>query len=337
MKKHFLTVHIIFIISLFSCMTSPNKKNFSLFSPDNYRGKEHYEYDKNGNIVLKKIEIKDSYDYELYFEYDDKNNLLKVFEDGKLKEFYEYDEKGNLTYKRTYTKSLESNEETFLEEWREYDSMAHLTHLKQSNGYEERYKYDSSGNEIYMENSKNEIKISEYDSAGNCIHKKWINNNQGEWFDDYNDDGKLIYSKYIFKDTTEEVFYEYDKNDNLILIKSPNGKHSFKYDSKKNLIFEKKEKWYKKWYKYDSNNNLIFEKIIPSKQKIWYKYDTNGNLSYVRDSNRHEAFYDERGNLLCDITQNVDTTVGNLYEYDFWENKKIKTIVKQTYCLEKDK
>ena len=70
---------------------------------------------------------------------------------------------------------------------------------------------------------------------------------------------------------TNEAWYEYDKNGNLIHMKNSDG--------------------YEDWYEYDKNGNKIYWKNSYG-DEAWYEYDKNGNLIHMKNSDGDEDWYE---------------------------------------------
>ena len=70
-----------------------------------------------------------------------------------------------------------------------------------------------------------------------------------------------------------EEIKKYDKNNNIIYLKSPDNFELWReHDKNNNLIHYKDTNNYEYWYEYDENNNLIYFKHIDD-YEYWYKYN----------------------------------------------------------------
>ncbi len=85
---------------------------------------------------------------------------------------------------------------------------------------------------------------------------------------------------------------EYDENNNIIYLKSPDGFELWQeYNENKNLIhykcIDEYEILYEYWREYDENNNLIYYKTSDGSEH-WYKYDINNKRIYITEEGYKE-------------------------------------------------
>ena len=98
---------------------------------------------------------------------------------------------------------------------------------------------------------------------------------------------------------------------NLRYEKDDDGNERW-YDSKGNLIHEKRSYGYEKWYEYDSKGNLIHYKDSDG-DETWYEHDSRGNLIHYKDSDGDETWYDSDGHK---IHHKDSKGYEEWYEYD---------------------
>ena len=92
-----------------------------------YEYERWYEYDDKGNM----IHSKDSNRFEGWYEYDDNGNCIHSKNSIGYEIWNEYNENGNCIYsKLLYVKIIET------ERWYEYDDKGNMIHSKDSNGFE---------------------------------------------------------------------------------------------------------------------------------------------------------------------------------------------------------
>jgi len=82
--------------------------------------------------------------YEIWYEYDEKGNMIHCKYSDGYEEWYKYDEKRNKIYCKTSGGH---------ERWYEYDEKGNMIHFKNSSGREEWYRYDEKGNRIHCKYS----------------------------------------------------------------------------------------------------------------------------------------------------------------------------------------
>lgn len=121
---------------------------------------EIFIYDLKGNLIHKK----DFDGTDFYYEYDEENNMIISYYNGKSETYkyksgkvvyhkevdgtrywYEYDEKNNLIYEKYNYNTTDSG----YEYWYDYDENGNRIHTKSGNGSEWWSVYDAKGNIIY--------------------------------------------------------------------------------------------------------------------------------------------------------------------------------------------
>ena len=218
---------------------------------------EHfYEYTAKKQLKYRKDVYAKQVEFEEWNEYDGDLLIHKKTKSAYLDKpheiWYDYDEKNNLIYES----DSEDNET-----WYKYDKKNRVLMIKKSNGEGTVYTYDKSGlvsyttkiNEdrwgigpIYSTyNAKDQLieyetpnytDEYEYDDAGNCIHYVKTNGS------------KIL----------EERWTEYDSNKNVTLEKDSSGNvYTYRYDKKGNLYYVSYSEDFYVFYEYqfDSKGN----------------------------------------------------------------------------------
>lgn len=228
-----------------------------------------YEYDENGNLVLQKHTGPDWYEYEFTFGYDENGNMLfskEEYEDGdKSQTTYQYDENGNMISEVSIDRNGDKSEYT--------------------------YKYDKNGNCI------SEVSI---DGDGEIRDYSWT----------YDENGNKLTELSNFRSSTWYYEYTYDENGNLLVEKEQDYDGNmevtaeYTYDKDGNLVTKKWESYgdsYEATYTYDKYGNLLQERTT--------EYGWNDDASYDDEVTYNNYTYDDDGNLIRE--QNYYST----YEY----------------------
>jgi len=199
------------------------------------------------------------------------------------------------------------------EKWYEYNSVGLLVSLKYGSGLEEQYKYDGKGNQIYVKTS---LRVGEKIVSDETYFRYDKNNN-------------IIYMKQGDSETWWK--YKYNSNEKKIWKREEyyqNGiLESWKnesYDERGNVIYSKNSSGWEEWYIYDGNNNPIYFKqahlgAVICEVTTKYEYDANGNKTHEVISNGNEAWFecDRRNNLIHELYSDGRE---NIYEYDIQNN-----------------
>ncbi|MBP5330217.1 MAG: RHS repeat protein [Spirochaetaceae bacterium] len=195
-----------------------------------------------------------------------------------------------------------------------YDKNGCLTSSESAMGPVETYTYDKKGKLILFANENGFEQNYEYDKKGNLIHMK---DNEGfeVWYT-YDDSGKLSVAK---DNENLETHYTYDAAGNLYQTEL--------WDLEGDAVIEME------WYYYDDNNRLI-RKEVSYGSAVDYTYDKAGNLIGERysDGTNIEYVYSQSGQLLYRYTTTSDSEQEEFYEYELWNNGKVKT--RKTYLWE---
>lgn len=230
-----------------------------------------YKYDENGNLISETHVGPDWYEYEYTYNYDEKGNRISeaaVFEDGDTTYgTYSYDEDGNLisvvytdrngvTTRENYCYNADNNK------------ISEEISRSDGSGYKLSYKYDENGNLVWKKTDySSHYYVTEYtyDRNGNLLSAE-----------ESDDDG----------DMESYIDYTYDKNGNVLTEK---GKNRYGKDA------------YQWTYTYDEQDKLI--------KKVYTKFGRNEDASYDDEKTYYSYSYDRNGNLVC------TKGAGSSYEY----------------------
>ena len=105
------------------------------------------------------------------YKYDDKNNLVKIKDYGRLMREYKYDKNNNLIENK------------------------HHSHRTHHSGLIVEYEYDDQNNLIFENDGVRKYIFYEYDNRGNLIYKKYSDKNVWEY--KYDEKNNLIWEKFI--------------------------------------------------------------------------------------------------------------------------------------------
>ena len=311
-----------------------------------------WEYDENGKLLYEHWwDIGGT--FENWYKYDSNGNEI-YFKNSRGTEIWsEYNAAGKLKYQKTATKGKVENEE-----WREYnsagieisrkdtagtvyefDSVGHLIHKKQKNGYEEWQKYDSNGTLIskkdtngmlYEYDSKGNLLHEnaygnetwyEYDSAGNKISEKHANGKETQWYSN----GNMKYEKNSSSRSSScyEAWYKEDGTP-IHKLSQADGKvvEEYKYDSNGNEVYGKCRNYdntVERTSEYNANGKLIHKKATwipdsptepPSAEEEWHEYDTDGNETYYKRYSKSKVI------AISDIGESIGTRE---YTEEIWQ------------------
>lgn len=198
-------------------------KNGKLIHDKNSKTFENwYQYDEKGNLIYQKTHYYLPENIEEYwYEYDENKNLIHSKNSNGYEEWYKYNQ-NNILIHLTST--------SYKQEIYEYNSNQKLTCKKIANkwGY-----YDDDGKPEFEEY------FYEYDENGNLIHENLPFCREETWYE-YDKNNKLIYKKFTVWGNTSEHWYKYDKNGNLINEKDSLN-HEIVYDSHGRKLYYKDE------------------------------------------------------------------------------------------------
>ncbi len=208
-----------------------------------------YVYDEAGKII-KEIDAKgylsgsnDEDRYGIEYKYNligwpiEKRTPLKD-EGGQTYyrvEKYVYDKNGRIIEEKKSPEhvTLAGEPTQYFTIQNTYDKRGNVKTITDSNGAHIEYSYDKLGNLTQQKTKINDtafqIRGFEYDSLGR-IKKKWLEIDSSDL------------AEGIGETTKSEIVYEYDKNNNITKVTSPEGYiTTFEYDDADNLIKKKEE------------------------------------------------------------------------------------------------
>lgn len=221
------------------------------------------QYDERKNIILKleKSSYSETTDTTEY-TYDDEDRLITERTNNYGTTNYSYTKRSDGTTKCSYKGEYD-------EGYKIYNKDGKVIKYEKFDGLGTKggaFEYDDKGNVIeaseasagghYIDSSKTSYTYK-YDSNGNVTYKKGIG--RRDYDSGFDPESHGTY--------TNETWFEYDSNNNLIHEKS-----------KGNDYIEEK------WYEYDSNNNLLHEKSKDNDytSEKWYMYAlySDGKIKY---------------------------------------------------------
>jgi RHS repeat-associated protein len=308
---------------------------FKYYQPLSY-GEDYstreFEYDPVGNIIAKI----DPNGFRTEFEYNERNELVKIINPEKESIIFTYDSVGNQKTTlnpngNTITYNYDNNDK--LIEITDsigqlyiytYNSVGNLLTETDANGNSITYEYDSVDRLITIHDAMGESISYVYDSVGNLLISIDRNDNPTSYV--YNDVNKRIAITDALGYTTQ---YDYDCC-NLIKITDANGHAtSYQYDVLNRLILETFADGTTKEYTYDQVGNLISLKNQLGKITN-YEYN---DLYYLEKRDYHndndDVFtYDKAGRMLTARNSNSIIT----FEYD--KAGRILKTKQNDYCIE---
>lgn len=274
------------------------------------------QYDANGNIT--KVNMPNS--QSIQYTYNSYNQLTSEAVNGARHWSYSYDQELNTTTVKNeitgFTKTLYYNEDDKLVKkvggsqsiqyvYGESDNLESIIGTSNDNSFTQTYKNDSIGriNEI-RQNGLIAISL-EYTKASMLDSFSFANGVQGQY--DY-DNAQQLTSLNV-KNNKEIILaenYKYDKNGNIINVRTDFGSVSYTYDEINQITSQTLTDNTVETYKYDAVGNRTKmiktqnENIIETK----YTYNANNQLTSVNDD---IYFYDANGNRTKD----------NLFIYEY--------------------
>ncbi|WP_250278723.1 EndoU domain-containing protein [[Clostridium] colinum] len=295
-----------------------------IYVKDRLGNETRYVYNKN----CLRLEGHLANGLSIYYEYDEKNNLIKEFDNAGKESKYEYDEKGNLI--KSIAKIDDEREQIVLYK---YDKYGRIIKEIDSEGREKTFEYNFNEGQFnkptkYITSEENVYKYT-YDKGG---RRQTAENKYGIITFEY--DSMNIMTKEI--DQLNNIRkYEYDQMFNLKKIILPNniekgiGK-KYEYDPfHKVLKIEDEEgNIYVTPRDYEGNilkeiNPNTYDKEINDGLGISYEYDEYNNKVKViyPDEAIERIKYDANGNIIKRISpeqydKEIDDGVGYTYEYD---------------------
>ncbi|MDD3793830.1 MAG: M15 family metallopeptidase [Candidatus Gracilibacteria bacterium] len=268
-------------------------------------------YDKNDNLVEKKIISSTNKTITTNYTYDSDNRLVSETNSLNKTKTYTYnklnqvisttDEEGNITnYTYTYTGKVKTE-----------------TKISNSGNKTTTYTYDQMGNMLSVTDSEGNITNYEYDELNRLVKQIYADNKQVNY--EYDTNNNLVQKT----DPNGTIInYTYDSQNRLISKNITNGNgvvgitsETYSYDEQGRLIEANDSNNHNLEFSYDSLGRLINE--TQSGSLVSYAYDNNNNLTSVNDVN---YTYDNL-NRVTNIKQN-NTDIAT-YNYTGLENTSI--------------
>jgi RHS repeat-associated protein len=285
-------------------------------------------YDKNNNIVSKKVKQSNNKETTTTYAYDDDNRVISETNELNKTKHYEYNKIGQIV--KVTDENWNVTDYTYNYDWKLVSEKKHV----ESENLTTTYEYDERWNMIQVTDAKGNITTYEYDNLSRIIKQTYPDN--------------------------KEVTYTYDKNSNIKTKTDPNWTVvTNTYDDLDRLVSRSISTW--SWvagvtsenYTYDSlwrlisatdsnNHNLSFtydslNRLLQENQSwsiVWYSYDNNNNLlSITNPSNNIINYTYDDINRVTSINKNSDTIAD--YTYTWLENTSIalwnSTSITKTY------
>lgn len=254
-----------------------------LYESGKYTDDTTYEYDENGNMILK-VNIDEDGDVDRYtYEYDDNGNLISEKHVGpdwyEYQYTYGYDENGNMLFEKNVYEDGDTSQNTY-----QYDEKSNMISKvsinRDGDKSEYTYRYDENGNCI------SEVSI---DGDGEIRDYSWT----------YDENGNMTSKTRKFSGYTWYEEFAYDKNGNLLTHKEEN------YDGELEIIAE---------YTYDKNGNVLsvtgkddydlyewkytYDRMWNVIKKIYTNFGNSKEDAYDNKTTYYSYSYDDDGNLI---------------------------------------
>lgn len=190
-----------------------NDKNQLIETIDSNGTKSNFEYDKNGDCILTKINC-DGVISEEKYEYDKNHNILHYITDNEER-ICEYDDNDNEIYYKSLNIDNTGHKTIIFEEHNTYDEKGR-TISKISNKLEIHYEYNDSTKTCHTIASNRNEEWLTFDDYGNIIYMKDDNDNE-RWFE-YEYIGKCVIAKDGEDITIDSPEYLLDDNYQIIIF-----------------------------------------------------------------------------------------------------------------------
>ncbi len=251
--------------------------------------------------------------YYVYYEYDDKGNLIKETTDDSTYYLYEYDDRGKLM--RETTDNFGGIERTY--KYNQNGGYAEK-HSIYGDGSYDTYRFDNNGNLIYHEDEYGGSTEYIYDADGKILFEEYITRNGAVRKTTYEYDERTI-REHISYDNEEELIriwsqdkdfliqclseelesINYNEEENSIEIITKKSRGKWTYDEKNCLIKEEYTGGYIYFYEYDEFGNLLVKRDNAGEEKIRNKYNEQGKIVEKMMDNSVEKYkYDEDNRLI---------------------------------------
>lgn len=253
------------------------------------------KYDKNGNLLYVKHEMKGPFDStEFAYTYDSKGRLASE------KATYNYIGGGKDSYTKKYSYNSDNT-------------------IKEADGVKYSYKYDKNGNLTQINENNTPIHKYTYNSSSNITKDKAQYQTYKYTYDKNN---RLTESS----DGNKITKYTYDKNGNLKTQKD-NNDVSFSFSDGKMTAFN--EYGEKETYTYNKKGQLISKSGSVTTTK--YTYDKHGNLTKLEERKDGRIVHKMAFTYKAISTVVATTSYGTMY-FSYNDNyvatgKNIKPVV----------
>ncbi|MFD2582707.1 RHS repeat-associated core domain-containing protein [Pedobacter vanadiisoli] len=221
--------------------------------------------DKGTAIKAVYYHYKNTSDLLVSYEYDERGNMIKVYDRAGKAIIFEYDD-NNRVVKRT-------NRNGMAYFWA-YDQEGRVIHTEGRDGIMSgsiSYFPDEGFNEVYYRDGK----IERY----------------------YYDENDLVYKK--VDALGGETWYEHDRYNEEKMVSSPEGRViGYEYNDRGNITTYHTADGEQYHYAYDENNNLILRSDPAGSNETWLYNDQNQLLQHVQKDNRVIDFYYKEGQKL---------------------------------------
>jgi RHS repeat-associated protein len=208
---------------------------------------------------------KNTSDLLVSYEYDQRGNMIKVYDQSGKAISFEYDENNRVV------KRINRNGMAYF--WR-YDAEGRVIHTEGRDGF-------MSGSISYFpEEGYNEV---------------YYRDGKVEYY--YYDENDLVYKK--VDALGGETWYEHDRYNEEKMVSSPEGKViGYEYDDQGNITTYHSADGEQYQYAYDENNNLILRSDPAGSNETWLYNEQNQLLKHVQKDTRVVDFYYNEGQKL---------------------------------------
>lgn len=300
-----------------------------------------YEYDQNGRIAHKQGNC---CGFDLKYEYNAKNQVVKVTDGNGHATHFEYDASGNKiretdplgnfivwTYDPLFNRMTSTTDKNGNTTIYTYDANGNLLQVNKPLNISESFTYDSKGNRLTSTDGNGWTTAFIYDANGYLLSKTdpeggvtaYAYDARGNKTGETDPNGNTTTYQYdalnrltkITRPLGSITTYTYDARGNRLTMTDPNGKVTqYQYDGHDRLVQTTSAMGIVERYTYDERENQISK--TDGKGNVYrYKYNYNNQLIEEKDPlNRTIQYeYDGAGNRIKRIGKLGDVTN---YEYD---------------------